>query len=747
MRGLVASLVALAILHVDARAAAQAASPAPPTSPAPASSSPPEETNTPPAAGEGVAEPASPTKQPEIAEVRVIGSKADALPKVPGSGTVIGAKDLKRAQPVDAAEMLRRVPGVQVRQDYGAGNRIDISVRGLDSGRSRRVLLLEDGIPIAVNPYSEPDMYYAPSIERYRSIEVVKGSGNILFGPQTLAGTINFVTLEPPEKPTLAVDVDAGNYGYVRSLASYGDRIGESRYVVQVLRREGDGFRNLPFESTDALGKLAVPTGENGNLTFKLGYHRDDAASDDIGLTAAMYRTTPRRPSLSPKSHLVVDRFDVSLTHEQRFSRSTSLKTLVYAYRTDRIWRRQDYTRQPRPGQVYESIVGDVTVPLGAIYLGTENVILDRTYDVYGVEPRAEHRFKTGSIGHTLEFGGRVLRETASYEQRSGGYVETYAGRLDFKEQHGGTALAAYVQDRIAFTEKLLVVPGVRFEYLAFRRVILRRSDEGATRDVYEPQSSSVDALIPGIGLVYGTRAAHVFAGLHRGFAPPRITTALSPRAVPTNVGADESTNYEIGTRVSPWKWARLQTAGFSSVYRNQVITDTTAGNDVALIDAGGTRLFGVESAATTAIGQALHLPVELDLGVRHTYSRATFRYLPNAGNLLPYAPEHAVSANADVEHASGFGGQVAYSYVGKQYTDALNSEVEDVTGRLGAIDPRHLLDATIHYRHAKTGITVRLSAKNLLDQTYVVARRPEGIHPGAFRQILLGLRWDWEQR
>src|SRR5439155_18611980 len=111
-------------------------------------------------------------------------------------------------QPVDSAEMLRRVPGVQVRQEYSGGSRIDISIRGLESGRSRRVLLLEDGVPLARNHYSEPDMNYAPAIERYRAIEVVKGSGNILFGPQTLAGTINFVTLAPPDKPTVVVDAD-----------------------------------------------------------------------------------------------------------------------------------------------------------------------------------------------------------------------------------------------------------------------------------------------------------------------------------------------------------------------------------------------------------------------------------------------------------------------------------------------------------------------------------------------------------
>src|SRR5690606_23103763 len=65
-------------------------------------------------------------REEETVEVRVIGDRADALQRVPGSGTVIGSKDIQRAAPVDTAEMLRRVPGVQVRQEYSGGNRLDI---------------------------------------------------------------------------------------------------------------------------------------------------------------------------------------------------------------------------------------------------------------------------------------------------------------------------------------------------------------------------------------------------------------------------------------------------------------------------------------------------------------------------------------------------------------------------------------------------------------------------------------------
>ena len=33
----------------------------------------------------------------------------------------------------------------------------------------------------------------------------------------------------------------------------------------------------------------------------------------------------------------------------------------------------------------------------------------------------------------------------------------------------------------------------------------------------------------------------------------------------------------------------------------------------------------------------------------------------------------------------------------------------------------------------------------NVLDTTYVIARRPEGIFPGPYRQLLAGVRWEFE--
>ncbi len=699
---------------------------------------------TPPAPAD--ASPPEPPKKNDVVEVRVIGDKADSLQKIPGSGTIITKQQIERADPSGVGEMLRRVPGVQVREETGGGGRLDIGIRGLESGRSRRVLVLEDGIPVALNPYAEPDMYYAPPIERMRGIEVVKGSGSILFGPQTIGGVVNFLTLAPPEARHAVVDFEGGQLGYLRGLANYGDTFGTARYVVQAMAKRGDGFREERFATLDTFTKIAFPTSERGEATFKVGYHHESNDSDDVGLTRDMYAADPRRGTISPNGHLKLDRYEASVIHEHTFSKDTKLKTLFYAYDLGRIWRRQDYVRAPTPGTAYEHVAGDTQLPNGAVYFENSDTILDRDYQVAGIEPRLEQRLRTGPVGHTFDVGARLLGEAAHYQQRSGQNPFSYSGTLDYEEQHRTIALAGYVQDRVAFTDKLLVTPGFRYEHAEFHRSILRQGGQ----DVDIAGDSSASGLIPGIGMIYGTRKAHVFGGLHVGWAPPRITSSISPKGVPAELSAEESINYEVGSRLAPTKWLRAEATGFLSNFENQVVLNTSPGAATTEADGGHTRHIGVESAAILGLGKLLEIPTTVDVGARYTFARATFLDGANSGNLLPYAPLHTFGGTLDVEQpvrtTGVVGGEVAYQHVSNQYTDTQDTVAPDATGRVGLMPAYNIVDVTAHYKHKPTGLSLRLTVKNALDDVYIVARRPEGIFASGFRLIYVGLRWEYDK-
>lgn len=58
--------------------------------------------------------------------------------------------------------------------------------------------LMEDGAPIQLAPYSDSSTNYQPAPRRLRRVEAVKGSGTIKYGPQTIGGSINYLTRNPP---------------------------------------------------------------------------------------------------------------------------------------------------------------------------------------------------------------------------------------------------------------------------------------------------------------------------------------------------------------------------------------------------------------------------------------------------------------------------------------------------------------------------------------------------------------------
>jgi Fe(3+) dicitrate transport protein len=168
-----------------------------------------------------------------VTSVEVLGESSEAVLEKPGSVFIIDRQELRESHPMDANELLRRVPGLVINDNSGpVAMRLNIGIRGLNPDRSRSVLMLEDGLPITLAPYGEPETYYSPPIDRMSHIEVVKGSGQILYGPQTVGGVINFVTPDPPARTHADFDIQGGQRGFFAGNGLIGG-------VLRIRRRAG----------------------------------------------------------------------------------------------------------------------------------------------------------------------------------------------------------------------------------------------------------------------------------------------------------------------------------------------------------------------------------------------------------------------------------------------------------------------------------------------------------------------------
>src|SRR3989304_1009144 len=133
---------------------------------------------------------------PEIEKmptVEVIGGQ-EALQALPSSGFILDEQELYRSHVFTTNEALRKIPGIHVRDEEGFGIRPNMGIRGLNPTRSTKPLLLEDGLPLSFAPYGDNASYYHPPVDRFVRVEGLKGANQLLFGPQTISGPINYIT-------------------------------------------------------------------------------------------------------------------------------------------------------------------------------------------------------------------------------------------------------------------------------------------------------------------------------------------------------------------------------------------------------------------------------------------------------------------------------------------------------------------------------------------------------------------------
>jgi Fe(3+) dicitrate transport protein len=107
----------------------------------------------------------------QLQEVTIIGEKEKSIP---GSGQYINSKNLEKLNQANINNVLRIIPGVNIRDEEGFGLRPNIGLRGTPVNRSAKITLMEDGILIAPAPYADPSAYYFPTFARMQGIAVVK---------------------------------------------------------------------------------------------------------------------------------------------------------------------------------------------------------------------------------------------------------------------------------------------------------------------------------------------------------------------------------------------------------------------------------------------------------------------------------------------------------------------------------------------------------------------------------------------
>ena len=701
-----------------------------------------------------------------------LASGASGLDEVPGSLHLITTKELKRFSYTDPLRTLRTVAGVNITEEDGFGLRPNIGLRGSGTERSSRITIMEDGVLIAPAPYTASSAYYFPSIARMSSVEILKGSSQIAFGPQTASGAINLISTQIPDVETASFSMSHGSFKNRYVHMYVGNSVTSSKgtfgYLIEFLEIGSDGFKTLDnddptgFIKSDRLAKLKwsspVSASVQQSLQLKLADVTETSHETYLGLSEEDFAITPnRRYAASAQDVMNTNQTQAVLTHTVAPSKRLEIKTDIYRTTFHRNWYKLDRAVDSTGttialGEIlnspddfsegYSYLTGSSTIGSAGLDVKANN----RNYFAEGIQSRLIYTFGKAEVKNRIIFGSRFHRDLVDrFQWRDRYSMDNGTMELVTPGIHGtagnrvesASALANYLRATLHFGDFTLT-PGLRHENISFERYDYGSSDlERLGNGDYRVNSVSV--LLPGVGLNYQISSAlDVFTGVHRGFIPPGSKPETEPEL---------SINSELGVRFSH-RNVSAQMVIFSNNYSNLLGADLNASGGTGsgdLFNGGSAMANGLEFELS--VDPLSGLPLDhfsMPVRIAYTYTDATFTNAFDSdfgawgdvevGDALPYLAPHQLSLVTSFEHE-----KVAIDISGR-YTSAMRTVAGQGEILLSeSTDESLIFDTGIRYE-VSNHLNVNLGVTNLLDRTYAVARRPYGLRPNMPRALRIGV-------
>jgi Fe(3+) dicitrate transport protein len=700
-----------------------------------------------------------------IPGIAVVGDIIDPGPRgtwqLDGSGQVLGGEELYTSHVLNTAEALRKVTGVNVRDEEGFGLRPNIGIRGLNPTRSTKVLLLEDSLFLSYAPYGDNASYFHPLMDRYDRVEVIKGADMLLYGPQTISGTINYVTPDPPAKPAGFVAATGGNRDYFNGQAFYGGWQNNVGGLIDYVRKQGEGARNNTHHQVDDVGLKAIAMASpNSAFIGKVSYFTEDSTVTYSGITDAERRNFGLRYNPFENDTFNTGRWGASLVNAWDINANINLRSSVYYNSFTRDWWRQ--SSRTTDGQcgadfVTRRLNGERVDPNAC------NSIQGRLRDyyLYGLDERLTAGYAiTDNIANQLQTSFRVHQEGQERVQRNNQFVTHGPSTLIEDNERDAFALSFFVRDRVEFG-KFSVTPAFRYEDIEYERKNFLTAGGCLTPPCVGRES--LNQFIPGFSVGYDPfNNLSLFAGVHEGFAPPRVEDSIANDGGSIDIDPEESVNLEVGLRSEPLRGLNLESTYFRNDFGNLIAVGSVAGGDNPL--AQGKALFEGLEIFTRVDSKRMFDTTN------NFYGQIAFTWLPVAeqlspfisvttglpvqgdttGNRQPYAPEYLITPkigyarknwdiNLEMVYVSSQFGDFLNLKNGREHPDGPDS-TNALSGMFGEIPSYAIFNFATTYTIESSGTDLYFTVKNLFDEQYIVDRT-RGILPGAPRLIQAGLK------
>ena len=642
----------------------------------------------------------------ELPRIDVVGKSSRDIQHIPGAISIVTKDELELKQALSTEAALKNIPGITIKPEEESAIVTNIGMRGLSSGDGNKyIVILEDGVPVAPGAFTGNQRYYNPRIQRMESIEVLKGSSALKYGPNNVAGVINYKTKQPHDG--FAVTTRMGSFGYKEALIEAGGKSSDGQSIggIHIVTSDSDGFQNKGYKTQDVMLKGGMALGDHQWLGVKLSHYDNEANISYRGLSLAQFQHRYKE-NPAPNDHFYTQRNAIDFNHEWHINSDMKLNSLMYYSKMNR-----DYHRY----SVASNLALDSMTGWSFTDVLNKN---DRDFERRGFESRLQVHHQSLGLKNDLELGIRLADE--SFKQD--------ASTIAYEANN----YAVFVENKFHLNEAITLIPGLRVENYDLKRT---GSKTGNTQET---------AFVPGLGLIYQmSPSSQLYSSVYKGFAAP---SSISSLALDDNTLADlpaqESKNYEVGIRGKN-SGLRYEMTAFLIDFKNQNVTSNS------------------QSGVPTTAGSTIHKGLELSGGYSFKNGLSldgALTYIPVAkfrgtrgtsaidGNRITYTPEWTGHISLGYRHQQ-FKSALIASYVGSQYTDVANtvaiapgsSNNSFWTGRLDAYT---LLDLQTHYQLDKQ-LSLFGNINNITNKNYIASLR-QGIYAGPSRSLMVGAKYKF---
>lgn len=703
-------------------------------------------------------------QQKYLPDITVVGrnSKSDyqQMPEVVGTSIYAGKKNalivLDNVQgnvvTNTMRQVLAKVPGIHIWESDPSGIQIGIATRGLSPNRSWEFNIRQNGYDIAADPFGYPEAYYNPQLQAVQRIEIVRGQGSLQYGPQ-FGGLVNYILRNGSEfnkKFQFETQQTIGSNALFNTYNAIGGKTEKLHYYSFFDHRNADGWRqNSRYYTNAGFGTVTYFFTPKLSLTAEL-MHSHIRSQQPGGLTDKQVKENTQQSFRSRNW------FDIKWT--------TPALILNYAINDKTKWNTKFFATigdRNSVGYLQSILIKDSINPATGQY--NNRVLNIDEYRNYGMESRIITDYKLGSMKNTISGGVRLYTGTTHRRAEGKGttgidydmtLIGNYGRDITFKSNNA----AAFVENIFRITDKFLLIPGIRYEWLKGAASGRNGYTSGGAEIILQNITRSRSFLLGGVGAEYHiTNATEFYANISQAYRPIQFANLQAPPTtdvVDQNLKDAKGYNIDLGYRGKVKNYFQFDVSGYYLQYDNRVGAITVAGTPSyrLITNVGSSTSKGFEGYAEFNPLRAFTKTKNADIIIFGSYSYTNAKYsgehkdAATKGKQVENAPKNIFRGGLSAGYKAVLvTGQV--SRVGATYSDANNTFVPTANAQNGLLPAYTVMDITASYKFTKN-LSLKAGINNLANERYFTRRAGGYPGPGALPAdgrtffISVGAKW-----